>query len=80
MKSAGIMMATLCGLCTSTCAGPAALSLVRGQGDYMAQFVLLVAAVIGVLPALGGVALYFAGHKIGSAARAKPPPSSTPPP
>ena len=63
LKTAGVMIATFCGLCTTTCAGPTAWNVARGENhDYMAAFVLQLAALIGLLPMFVGVGLYLVGR------------------
>jgi len=79
MKFAGILMASLCGLCTTTCAGPAAIDALRGQADYMAPFYLMIAAIIGGAPALCGVALYLGGRWVERGLKAERRSSDQPP-
>jgi hypothetical protein len=81
LKSSGVFMASLCGLCTGTCAGPTAYRVVIGRPEYMGELVLFVAAVIGVVPMLIGLGLYFLGRSDERRLlEIRPPPSSPPSP
>jgi hypothetical protein len=62
LRITGILIATLCGLCTATCAGPSAVGMAMGEGDEYDPMVLTIASVIGVLPFLVGVGLALWGN------------------
>ena len=76
LKAAGVVIASLCGLCTATCTGPAIVDIVRGEPDYMAQFVVLVGAVLGGLPIAIGLILVAVGSRMEREAKSRPPPET----
>ena len=73
LKTFGLLMALLCGLCTTTCAGPTALERLRGEGEYMADFVLIIATIVGGLPTLVGLGMFLVGLRIERKLKGSPP-------
>lgn len=81
LKTSGLMVVLLCGLCTATCAGPAAYNHALGRGGGE-TFYLGLAAVIGGVPIALGLVLLIGGVLTERAIRreraSRPPPSSPP--
>jgi len=73
LKTFGLLMALLCGLCTTTCAGPAAVGRLRGEADHIADLILLIATIVGVLPVAIGLGMFLVGLRIERKLKGSPP-------